>query len=103
VAPPGMDSVPSLQRDCSLALLVAKAHRWLKDLEEGRARSIQELALLEKLDPSYLSKVLRLTLLAPDIVVLILAGKQPDVMTWKRLSRPFPMEWAEQRERWGIA
>ena len=102
VAPPGMDSLPSLQRDDTLAKLVAKAHRWMKELEVGGVSSIRALAVREKLDESYLAKVLRLTLLAPDIVKAILNGTQPDHLTWRELSKPFPSEWPKQRERWGI-
>ncbi|MEO5372610.1 MAG: hypothetical protein H7833_21280, partial [Magnetococcus sp. DMHC-1] len=55
-----------------------------------------------KLDDSYVAKVLRLTLLAPDIVETILDGTQPDVLTWRELAKPFPPEWPKQREQWGI-
>jgi hypothetical protein len=90
------------QRDDTLAKLVAKAHRWLKDLQNGQVGSIKALAEREGLNDSYTAKVLRLTLLAPDIVETILDGNQPDKMTWKALSRPFPMDWSEQRKLWGI-
>lgn len=53
-------------------------------------------------DESYVAKVLRLTLLAPDIIERILDGRQPDVLTWRELIKPFPMLWSEQREKWGI-
>ncbi|MBF0178055.1 MAG: hypothetical protein HQL63_14595 [Magnetococcales bacterium] len=103
MAPDGMDSMPMPQRDDTLARLMAKAHRWLRDMEAGRIGSIRTLAERENLDDSYVAKVLRLTLLAPDIVKVILDGNQPDVMTWRELAKPFPAEWAQQREQWGIA
>ncbi|MBF0126875.1 MAG: hypothetical protein HQM02_06650 [Magnetococcales bacterium] len=54
-------------------------------------------------DESYVAKVLRLTLLAPDIIIeAILDDRQPDVMTWRELAKPFPEEWPEHRERWRI-
>lgn len=99
IAPDG--SLP-LPRDDSLARLLAKAHRWLKQMEEGKVGSIKELAERENLNDSYVAKVLRLPLLAPDIVKLILDNQQPDIMTWRELSRPFPADWMEQREQWGI-
>ncbi|MBF0270727.1 MAG: hypothetical protein HQL98_01455 [Magnetococcales bacterium] len=43
-----------------------------------------------------------MTLLAPDIIVAILDGRQPDVLTWQALKNPFPMEWEQQREKWGM-
>ena len=102
VASGGMELDFITQRDDTLAKLVAKAHVWLKELEEGRVGSIRELADREKRDHSYVGKVLRLTLLAPDIVKVILDGNQPNIMTWRELSRPFPAEWEKQREQWGI-
>ncbi|ABK43737.1 putative bacteriophage-related protein [Magnetococcus marinus MC-1] len=100
-APSEMNTAPKvLQRDETLAKLVAKAYRWMRELEAGKVDSIRMLAEREKLDNSYVTKVLRLTLLAPDIVETILNGKQPDEMTWKSLARPFPVEWEGQREQW---
>ena len=102
IAPDGLGTLPAQPRDETLAKLMAKAHHWLKDLEGGQVGSIKELAEREKLDHSYVAKVLRLTLLAPDIVEIILDGQQPDVMTWRELSKQFPAEWPKQRARWGI-
>ncbi len=45
---------------------------------------------------------MRLTLLAPDIVEMILDGKQPEAMTWREMAKPFPVEWPKQRRLWGI-
>ncbi|MBF0176956.1 MAG: hypothetical protein HQL63_08935 [Magnetococcales bacterium] len=89
-------------RDDTLARLVAKAHKWLRLLEGGKVPSISALAEQEKFDLSYASRVLSLTLLAPDIIEAILDDRQPDVMTWRELRKPFPMIWEEQREKWGI-
>lgn len=100
IHPPGMDTAPP--RDESLAKLVAKAHKWLRLLESGQFQSIKELAEKENVDNSYLSKVLNLTLLAPDIVTAILDGRQPSTMTWRELRKPFPALWTEQRQKWGI-
>lgn len=102
MAPNGMEELPLPERDYTLAKLVAKAHRWLKALETGRARSIRALAEQEQLDDSYVAKVLRLTLLAPDLVEAILDGRQPEVLTWRELAKPFPMEWELQRAGWGV-
>lgn len=71
-------------------------------LESGEAPSIQAIAEEEEADPSYVAKVLRLTLLAPDIVGLILDNRQPDILTWRELRKTFPMEWGEQRALWNI-
>ncbi len=102
IAPDGMEMAPPMPRDDGLARLVAKAHQWLEMLESGKVASIRAIAEQEKSDASYVGKVLRLTLLAPDIVESILNNKQPDIMTWRELSKPFPVEWEKQREKWNL-
>ncbi|MBF0421117.1 MAG: hypothetical protein HQL78_13250 [Magnetococcales bacterium] len=100
IAPEGTEMPPP--RDDTLAKLVVKAHKWLRLFENGKFTSIRAIAEQEKVDESYAAKVLNLTLLAPDIVEAILDDRQPDVMTWRELRKPFPSLWTEQRERWGI-
>jgi hypothetical protein len=66
-------------------------------LEGGEYGSIEELARAEKINPSYLARVLRFTLLAPDITEAILDGRHdPERITLERLMRPFPVIWGEQ-------
>jgi len=60
---------------------------------------VAELAAAEKINPSYVSRVLRLTLLAPDIVVMFLDGRQPAALKVADLLVPFPVAWVEQRLR----
>jgi hypothetical protein len=67
-------------------------------MEAGHYGTIDELAAAEKINSSYVSRVLRLTLLAPDIVEAILDGRHPEGMTLPRLMKPFPVEWEAQRE-----
>ena len=66
-------------------------------MEAGRYGTINELAAAEKINSSYISRLLRLTLLAPDIVEAILDGRQPGGMTLPGLMEPFPVEWGQQR------
>jgi hypothetical protein len=78
---------------------LARAHRWQGMLEGGEYGSIEELARAEKINPSYLARVLRLTLLAPEIVESTLDGRHdPERITLKRLIRPFPAVWGEQMQ-----
>ncbi len=102
IAPEGMAVAPVSLNDDAVLKLVVRAHHWLRQLENGRFGSIRELAEYEKHDSSYISKILSLTLLAPDIVEAILDRRQPDVLTWEELRKPFPMLWSEQRAKWGI-
>ncbi len=68
---PGVLPMPK-RADITLVKAVARAFRWRRMLEAGRFSTINELAAAEKINPSYVSRVLRLTLLAPDVVETIL-------------------------------
>lgn len=81
-----------------LVKVLARAFRWKRMLESGKLTTIAELAEREGIAPSGMTRVLRLTLLAPDIVESILEGGQgPEVTLATLLEYPFPVEWAEQR------
>jgi hypothetical protein len=67
-------------------------------LEEGRYRSAGELAQAEGVTRSFVNRLLRLTLLAPDIVEAILDGRQPKAMQLEELTDALPSEWEKQRE-----
>ncbi|TDH61583.1 hypothetical protein E2C06_15730 [Dankookia rubra] len=82
--------------DPALVKAVARAFRYQRLLEEGRYASISEMAAAERIERGYLGSLLRLTLLAPNIVEAILDGRQPDGVTLPRLMEPFPILWAEQ-------
>jgi hypothetical protein len=79
--------------DSTLIKALARAFRWRQLMESGRFATINELAATDKINSSYVSRVLRLTLLAPDLVEAILDGRQPEGMTLPRLMEPFPVEW----------
>jgi hypothetical protein len=66
-------------------------------LEEGRYRSAQEIAEAEKINRSFVSRLLRLTLLAPDIQEAILEGRQAKGLQLEELMRAMPVEWEGQR------
>jgi hypothetical protein len=68
-------------------------------LESGRYSTIKELAAAETINESYVCRVLRLTLLAPEIVEAVLDGRQPEGMTLPGLMEAFPVEWEWQKER----
>lgn len=76
---------------------LARAFRWKRMLESGEFTTIAELAKREEIAPSYMTRVLRLTLLAPDIVEAILDGRQEPVVTLAWALEPFSAEWVGQR------
>jgi hypothetical protein len=91
------------QTDDALVKALTRAFRWKRMLESGEFTTIAELARREKIAVSYLTRVLRLTLLAPETVEAILDGRQGPEVTLARVLEPFPVEWAEQRTSFGIS
>jgi hypothetical protein len=87
--------------DNTLVKALARAFRWKRMLESGEFATIAELAEREGIVPSYMTRVLRLTLLARDIVEAILDGRQRPEVTLVQLLEPLPVEWVEQRARAG--
>ena len=89
--------LPKATIDNTLVKAIARAFRWQAMLETGTYGCIEDIARAERINGSFVSRVIRLALLAPDIVELILAGKQPASLTLKALMAPFPVEWESQR------
>ena len=80
----------------TLVKALALAFRWNRMLESGEFATIAEQAEREGIASSYMTRVVRLTLLAPDIVEAILDGRQGPEVTLAGLLRPFPQDWAKQ-------
>ncbi|MEE4211929.1 MAG: hypothetical protein V2I43_22005 [Parvularcula sp.] len=89
-------AAPPRRTDNTLVKALARAFRWKRMLEAGEFATIAELAEREGIAPSYMTRVLRLTLLAPDIIEAILDGKQGAAVTLVRVLEPFPVEWHAQ-------
>ena len=75
---------------------LARAFRWRKMLDEGEHGTLIDLARAKRLPPSYVSGILRLTVLAPEIVKAILDGRQPADLQLDDLLQGFPLEWEQQ-------
>jgi len=82
--------------DSTLVKALARAFRWRRLLEDGVHATMAELAAAEKINASYVSRVLRLTVLSPDIVDAILHRQHTPELTFARLFRPFPADWEGQ-------
>ena len=98
ITPGGVAAAPAPRSRMESALLkaLARGFRWRKLMEIGDYATIEEIAEVENINPSYVSRVLRMTLLAPEIVEVILAGKQPEGLPVAKAMQPFPIEWRDQ-------
>ncbi len=84
--------------DPALIKALARAFRYQRMLDQGRYASITEMATAEKIERGYLGTLLRLTLLAPDLVELVLDGRVADRVALPALLAPIPLAWAHQRQ-----
>ena len=98
ISPHGVSTAPPPRPrvDNTMIKALARAFRWRKLLETGAFATVAEIAAAEKINAAYIGRILRLTLLAPEIVELILDGHQPTTMTLAVLMRPFAVGWREQ-------
>ena len=97
MAPRGAVVNPPRSRvDSTLVKAIARAYRWRCLLEEGAYASMGDLAVAEAISPTYISRLLRLTLLAPEIVEAVLDGRKPETVTQELLFQPLPDEWHRQ-------
>lgn len=85
--------------DNTLVKALARAFRWKRMLESGEFASISELAERERIAFTYMARLMRLSLLAPEIVDAIMDGRQPETVTLANMMDPFPLDWKEQRIR----
>ncbi|MFC5385425.1 hypothetical protein ACFPLB_05515 [Aquamicrobium segne] len=98
VLPDGTSSwaLPRARVDNTMVKAIARGFRWRKLLETGVHTTVEDIARAETISSSYVSRVLRLTLLAPPIVEAILDGRQGRDITLATLMKPFPLEWERQ-------
>jgi site-specific DNA recombinase len=91
--------------NASLVRLVLRAQALGKRLFESSATRLDDIAREDKMNPSYASRLLRLTFLAPDITAAILAGQQPAELSATKLMTDtrLPLDWREQRTVLGFA
>jgi hypothetical protein len=94
------DDIPPEPTQLQLAL--ARAFRWQKMLDEGKVESVQKLAEDVGMDKTKVARMLRMTLLAPDIVDAILDGTEPEGTTIIQLYEAIPVLWEEQRRLYGL-
>ena len=101
VTPDGAEWAPRPRADNAMVKALARAFRWRKMLDEGVHATLEDLARARGVHATYVSRVLRLTLLAPEIVEAILDGRQRAELQLDNLLDGFPLEWLGQRSSMG--
>ena len=101
VAPDGSAMVPTSKPQPDGTLVKARAWRWQRMFDEGVYSSVSEIGDAESISKNYVSRILRLALLAPGIVEAILAGRTDQVLLLEQLEQPLPASWEEQRGHLG--
>jgi hypothetical protein len=101
VTPDGAEWAPRPRVDNAMVKALARAFRWRRMLDEGVHATIEELAKSKGIAKTYVSGILRLTLLAPELVEAILDGRQPVELQLDDLLAGFPLEWEAQRPDFG--
>ena len=103
ILPDGIRETAGLRKpDEALVRALAKARYWQDQIASGEYRSLDDLATARKINPSYVSRILRLNQLAPMIKAAILDGRQPVSMDVQMLQKPFPDLWQEQLAHFGF-
>ena len=99
VLPDGTQGNPAVKAtiDNTMVKALARAFRWQALLENGTYGCIEDIARGEQIGASFVSRIIRLALLAPNIVDAILEGKQPASLTLRDLMGPFPLAWKDQK------
>ncbi len=91
------DGTIPTRADPALVKALARAFRYQRRLDDGRYASITEMAGGEKIDRGYLGRLLRLAVLAPDVIEAILEGQQLLELDLPKLMEPVPADWDQQR------
>ena len=85
--------------DPALIKAIARGRGWFEDLASGRARSLQDLAKRDAISRRYIRRLVDLSFLSPELVLVILQGRQPVELTATRLTElDLPLDWAEQHK-----
>jgi len=103
-APDGSDLISNKNTNFDEILIkaITRAHKWQTMIDNGKARSIRDVAEREGIPSGYACKIIRLTELAPDITTAIINGRQPQSLQLACMMNDFPILWAEQRQHFGF-
>ena len=100
MVPPGVSATAIGEPvQTALQIALARGHRWLRQIESGKVANLAAIAKLENVDRSYVSRLVNLTTLAPDIQAAILDETLPESASLFDLAVDTPLSWEEQRRR----
>jgi hypothetical protein len=102
VVPPHLPGQVRLHPVPSLLKVLARARQWYEWVLTGKVWGGRSIAQKTGFDERHVSQILECAFLAPDIMEAILDGRQPEDLTWKKLTRNVPMNWVEQLKRLGF-
>ena len=94
---PEAEAEPGVAYHDAMVVAFARAFRWKNMLDDGRYNSIKQMADELGMVAPYMSRLIRLTLLAPDIIEAIVDGREPNGLSIEVLRQPMPLLWSEQR------
>ena len=91
--------------DPTLVKAIAKAHKWFAELSSGKITSIAEIAEHENIDKGYVSHIINLALISPEVTEAIIEGSQPAELSVHKLIKiiELPLQWSEQPHALGFA
>ncbi len=95
---PDAETEPEAEQNRPMILALARAYKWQEMLDSGEVSGIGAIAAQHGVDRAYVSRMIMLTSLAPEIVEMILAGDEPDGLSLAKLRRDLPLRWDEQWE-----
>lgn len=104
LVPPAGSETAVIKRSFELPMIrtIGRAFYWQRLLDEGEFADAAEIAQRFKLDRGWVTEILRLTRLAPDILVAIVEGRQPRHLNLQAIRRGIPVEWEEQKRVMGF-
>ena len=103
ILPANAEAAPKAQPNQPLVLALARAHRWQRMLDSGEAAGVEAIAARHGVDRTYVSRILGLAMLTPEVVAAIVKGDEPSGLSLRKLTaRPLPVRWDEQRAALGL-
>lgn len=85
-------------QDAHVLRAIARAWNWRRRLERGEASTLQDIAVVERVTDRFVSRMMRLAYLAPDVLEKLLIHRVPPALSLNDLIAVVELPWAEQME-----